>query len=124
MERPKLHCPGSLQNAPRSRGIRGSAHVAEMPFGVETLSPSEDQNIRLAPAMTAPDDEVTAAAHGPRLSRGMPAVCKGCGGLLAPILRLPPGSRGVAGGGSQPSRGNFGGGVLAVSQRGIILSRS
>ena len=29
------------------------------------------------------------AAHGPGLSRGMPAVHNGCGGLLAPILRLP-----------------------------------
>ena len=37
-------------------------------FCVETSSPSKDQGIRLAPATTAPDDEVPAAAHGPRLS--------------------------------------------------------
>ena len=124
MEQPKLHRPSSLQDAPRSRGSGGSTHLAEFPFGVETSSPSEDQGIRLALATTAPDDKVTAATHGPGLFRGLPAVRKGCGGLLAPILRLPPGSRGVAGDGRRLSRSDFGGGVLAVSHWRIIPSRS
>ena len=53
------------------------------------LSPYEDQGVRLAPSMTAPDEEVPGAVHGPGLSRGVLAVRKGIGGLLAPVLRLP-----------------------------------
>ena len=115
VERPKLYRPGCLQNAPRVGGIGGSAPLAEVPFGVEASSPSEDQGIRLAPATTTPDDKVPTAAHGPELSHRMPAVCKGCGGLLAPVLQLPPGLGGVAGGWRRPSRGDFGGGILEVS---------
>ena len=124
MERPKLHRLGSLHNALRPRGIKGSAHLAEVLFGVETSTLSEYQAIRLAPDTTTPDDELTAAAHGFGLSQGMPIVRKCCGGLLAPILHMSAGSRGVASGEHRPSRGDFGGGVLAVSQWRIILSRS
>ena len=74
MERPKLHRPSCLETVSRQGGIRGPAPLAEVPFGVEALSPSEDQGVRLALATTAIDDEVLAAAHGPRLSRGMPVV--------------------------------------------------
>ena len=86
VERPKLYCPGCLQNALRAGGIRGSAPLAEVPFGVEASSPFEDQGIRLAHARTAPEDEVPTAAHGPELSCGMPVVRKGCEGLLALVL--------------------------------------
>ena len=82
-----------------------------MSFGVEASSHFEDQDIHLAPATTAPDDEVPTAAHGPGLSRGMPVKCKGCGGLPAPILRLPPSPVGVAGGERWPSRGDFEGDI-------------
>ena len=124
MERPKLHRPGCLHNASRRGGIKGSAPLAEVPFGVDASSPSKDQGIRLAPATTPPNDEVLAAAHGPGLSRGMPVVRKGCRGLLALVLRLPPGLGGVAGGGRRLSRGDFRGGVLSISQWRIIPSRS
>ena len=54
--------------------IRGPAPFAEVPFGVEASSPSEDQGIRLAPATTAIVDEVLVAAHGLGFSLGMPVV--------------------------------------------------
>ena len=69
----------------------------------------------MAHATSAPDDEVLAAVYGPGLSRGMPDVHKDSGGLLAPILRLPPGPSAVASKGRRPSCGDFGGRVLAVS---------
>ena len=95
-----------------------------MPVGVEASSPSEDQGICLAPATTAIDDEVLVAARGPGLSRGMPDVCSGDGGLPAPVLCLPLGPGGVVGGGCRPACGDFRGGILAVSQWQIIPSRS
>ena len=52
----------------------GPALFAEVSLGVEATSPFEDQGFHLAPATTAIDDEVLAAAHVPGLSRGMPAV--------------------------------------------------
>ena len=88
-----------------------------MPFSVEASSPFEDQGVRLAPFTTVPDDEVSAAAHGPGLAHGVPDVRKGTGGLLAPVLRLPPSLGGVAGGGRWPPRGDIRGGVLEVSWR-------
>ena len=88
-----------------------------MPFGVEASSRSEDQGIRLALATTAPDDKVPATVHGPGFSRGMLAVRKGSGGLLILVLHLPPSPGGVAGGERRPPRGDFGGGVLVVSQQ-------
>ena len=107
-----------------TRGNQGSAPLAKVSFGVEASSPSEDQDICLAPATTMPNDEVPAAAHGPGLSRGMLVVRKGSGGLLTPILCMSPGPRGMAGGGRRPYHGDFGGDILAVSQRWIIPSRS
>ena len=95
-----------------------------MPVGVEAPSPFEDQDICLAPATTAIDDEVLAATHGPGLSCGMPAVCSGSGGLPAPVLCLPLGPGSVAGGGCRPACGDFGGGILAFSQWRFIPSRS
>ena len=78
-------------------------------------SPAEDQDVCLAPSTTVPDDEVPAAAHGPRLSRGVSAVRKGNGGLLALVLRVPPGPGGVTGGERRPPHGNFGG-ILVISR--------
>ena len=124
MERPKLHRPSCIQNASRPGGIGRSAHLAEVPFGVEALSPFGDQGIRLSLAKTTPDDEVLAATYGPGLSRRMPAVRKGWGGLPASVFFLPPGSVGVAGGGRWTSRGDSRGGVLAVSQRRNISLQS
>ena len=95
-----------------------------MSFGVEAPPTSEDQGICLALALTALDDEVPTTAHGPGFSRGMPDVRKGSGGLLTSVLHLSLGSGGVAGGGNWPPRGDFGGGVLVVSQRWNILSRN
>ena len=69
----------------------------------------------MAHAMSAPDDKVLGVVYGPGLSRGMPDVHKDSGGLLAPILRLPPSPSVVASKGRRPSRGDFGGRVLAVS---------
>ena len=103
-------------------GIGGSDPPAEMPFGVEVSSPSEDQDIRLAPAMTAPNDKVPAVAHSPGFSRGMPAVRKDSGELLTLVLHLSPGLGGVTRGGHRLPRGDFGGGVLAVSHRQNIPS--
>ena len=105
-------------------GLGGSAPPTEMPFVVEALSPFEDQGVYLAPAMTALDNEVPAAAHGLGLSRGMPVGRKSSGRLLAHVLRMSPGPGSVAGEGPRLPRGDFGGGVLAVSRRQNILSRS
>ena len=88
-----------------------------MSFGVEASSPSDDQGICLAPATTAPDDEVSAAAYGPRFSHGMPIVRKGSEGLLTPVLGLPLSPGGMAGDEHWLPRGDFGGGSL--SQRNI-----
>ena len=74
-----------------------------MPVGVEALSLFEDQGISLAPSTTAPDDEVPAAAHGLGLPRGVPALCRGSGGLVATVVRLPHGPSGMAGGGRRAS---------------------
>ena len=115
MKWPKLHRRGTLQNASRPRGIRGSAHLVEVPFGVETSSLSEDQGICLTLATTAPDDEVPAAAHGLRRSNRMPIVHQGSGSLPATILCLPLGLGSVAGVGRWPPRGDIGGGILAIS---------
>ena len=95
-----------------------------MSFVVEELSPSEGQGVCLAPVTTALDDEVPTAAYGPRRSSRMPVVRQGSGGLPAPILRLPlrPGS--VTGGGRRPPRGDIKGGILALSRRRNISSRS
>ena len=82
---------------------------------LQASSPAEDQDVRLAPSTTVPDDEVPAAAHGPRLPRGVSAVRKGSGGLLALILCVPPGPGGMAGGERQLPRGNFGG-ILVISR--------
>ena len=95
-----------------------------MPVGVKASSPFEDQGICVALATTTIDDEVLAATHCPGLSRGMPAVCSGGGGLPAPVLCLPLGPGGVAGGRCWPVCSDFGGGVMAISQWQIIPSRS
>ena len=95
-----------------------------MLLGVEASPPSEDQGIRLALATTEPDDEVSTTVHGPGFSRGMSVVRKGSGGLLTSVLHLSLGPGGVVGGGNRPPRGDFGGGVLAVSQRRNIRSRN
>ena len=87
-----------------------------MLFGVEAPPTSEDQGICLALASTALDDEVPTTAHGPGFSRGMPDVRKGSGGLVTSVLHLSLGPSGVTGGGNRPPRGDFGGGVLVVSQ--------
>ena len=63
VERPWLYYPGCIQTASGPRGLGGSAPPTEVPFGAEVSSPSQDEGIRLAPATTAPDDEVPAAAH-------------------------------------------------------------
>ena len=83
---------------------------------------SEDQGIRLALATMVTDDEVSTTAHNPRFSRGMPVVRKGSGGLLTSVFHLSLGPGGVAGGRNLPRLGDFGGGVLAVSQRRNISS--
>ena len=70
-----------------------------MSVGVKASSPSEDQDVRLAPSKTVPDDEVLAAAHGPGIPHGVPTVRRGSGGLLTHVLRLPPGPSSMAGGG-------------------------
>ena len=110
-------CSGTKGN----QRIRSSCRES---FGVEALPPFEDQGIRLALATTAPDDEVPTIAHGLGFSRGMPPVRKGSGGLLTSVLHLSLGPGSVAGGGNRPPSGDFGGGVLAVSQRRNIPSRN
>ena len=77
---------------------------------------SEDQDVRLAPFTTVSNDKVPVAAHGPGLPRGVHVVCKGSGGLLAPVLRLPPDPGGVAQDRRRPPHGDIEGGVLAVSR--------
>ena len=105
---------GCIQIASGSKELGGSAHPAEVPFGVEASHPSEDQGVFLAPATTASDDEISAAAYGPGRSSGMPVVRQGSGGLPALILRLPLGPNNVIGDGRQPPRGDLRGGILAV----------
>ena len=95
-----------------------------MSFGVEASSPSEDQGVCLAPATTAPDDEVPIVAHGPGRSNRMPTVRQGSGRLTAPILSLPLGPGTATGVGRQPPCGDLGGGILAISQRQNISPRS
>ena len=95
-----------------------------MPFGVEATSPSEDQGVCLAPATTATDDEILAAAYEIRCSSGMPVVRQGSGGLPAVILRLPLSPNSVARDRRRPSRGDLEEGILAVSRRRNIPSRS
>ena len=92
--------------------------------GVEGPSPSEDQGVSLAIAMTAPDDEVHAAVHGPGRSNGMPIVRQGSGGLSTLILCLPLSPNGMTGNGGRPSCDDLRGGILAVSRRRYISSRS
>ena len=124
MEWPKLHRTSSLQTALRPRRSGGSAHLAEVPFGVETSSPPKDQGICLALAKTAPDDEVPAAMHGPGCSSRMPTVRQGSGGLPTSVLCLSLGPGCVAGVGCRPPRDDPGGGILAISQQWNISSRS
>ena len=105
-------------------GLGGSSPLTTVTFGVEASSPSEGQGVRLAPSTVAPDDEVRVAVHGPELPRGVPAVHRGSGGLLAPVLHLPLGPGGMARGRHRPPRGDFGGGLLAVSWWLNILLQS
>ena len=86
---------GSIQTSSGLGGLGGSAPLSEMLFGAEVSSPSEDQGVRLAPAMMTPNDKVPAATHGPELSHGVPTMHKGNGGLPAPVLHLPPGPGGM-----------------------------
>ena len=95
-----------------------------MPFGVETMSPSEDQGVFLAPATTATDDEIPAAACDTERSSGMPVVRQGNGGLPALILCLPLSPNSVTGDRSRPPHGDLGGGILAVYRQRNIPSRS
>ena len=100
------------------------ALLAAMPIGVKASFPSEDQGVRLAPSTMAPDYEIPAAAHGSELPRGVLAVRRGSGGLLAPVLRLPLGLSGMTSDGHRPPHGDFGGDILAVSRWQNILSQS
>ena len=124
VERPSFHCPGYIPTFSGPRGLRGYAPLVAVPVGVESSSPFEDQSVRLVPSKTTPDDEVLAAAHGLGLPRGVPAMCRGSGGLLAPILCLPPSPGGMASGGGRLPRGNFGVDILVVSRWHNIQSRS
>ena len=92
--------------------------------GVEASPPSEDQGVCLAPATTAPDDKVHAAAHGPGRYSGMPIVRQGSGGLPTLVFCLPLNPNCVVGEGGRPPRGELGGDILAVSRRRYISSRS
>ena len=123
VERPSFLWPGCISTS-SGLGLAGSAPLTTVPFGMEASSPFEDQGVCLAPFTTALDDEVPTSAHGPELPRGVLVVHRGSGGLLAPILRLPYGPSGVIGGGWRPPHGNIKGGVLAVSRRLNIPSRS
>ena len=89
---------GCLPSPSGSRGTAGPAHLTTLLFGMEASHPLEDQSFRLAPRTMPPDDEGTVAADDPELSRGVPTMCRGSGGLLAFVLRLPSGSGGMAGG--------------------------
>ena len=89
---------GCLPSPLGSRGTGGPAHLTTLLFGMEASPPLEDQSFRFAPRTTPLDDEGTAAADDPELSRGEPTMCRGSGGLLAFVLRLPSGSGGMVGG--------------------------
>ena len=102
--------------------LGGSAHPAEVSFGVETTSPSEDQGVFLAPATTTTDHEIPAAAYGTGRSSGMPVVRQGNGGLPALILRLPLSPNSVVGDRSRPPRDDLGGSILVVSRQRNIPS--
>ena len=93
-----LNCLKSLPSPSGPGGTRGSAHFTILPFGMEALSPLEDQSFRLAPHTTKPDDKGTAAANGSELSGGVPTMCRGSGGLLTFVLRLPSDPGSVVGG--------------------------
>ena len=95
-----------------------------LPFGMEASPPLGDQSFCLAPRTTTPDDEGTMAADGSELSRGVPAMCRGSGGLLVLVLRLSSAPGGVTGGQCRSPSGDFREGVLAVSRRWSIPSRS
>ena len=97
VERPSFHLPGCVLTSSGPGELEGSTPLAAVPFGVEASSPFKEQGVRLAPSMTAPDDEVPAAALGLGLPRGVPAMRKGSGGLLAHVLCLPHGPGGMAG---------------------------
>ena len=95
-----------------------------MSFGVEAMSPSEDQGVCLAPATTETEDEIPVAEYGTGRSSGMPIVRQGSGGLPALILRLPLILNSVLGDRRRPPCGDLGGGILAVSRRRNIPLRS
>ena len=90
--------PGCLLTPSGSGGTGGPTHLTMLSFGMEASPPLEDQSFRLAPRTTTPNDEGATAADGSKLHRGVPTVCRGSGGLLALVLRLPSGPSGVAGG--------------------------
>ena len=54
--------PGCLLTPSRPGGIGGPVHLTTLPFGMEASPPLEDQNFRLAPRTTKPNDEGTTAA--------------------------------------------------------------
>ena len=119
-----MHHSGRIQIILGPAGLKGSAHPAEVPFGVKALSSFEDQGVCLAPVTTALDDEVPTAAYGPRRSSRMRAVRQGSGGLPTPILRLPLRPSSAVGGRRRPPHGDIGGGILVVSWQRNIFSRS
>ena len=116
--------PGHISTASRPGEPGGSAHPAEVSCGVEASPPSEDKGVCLASATTTPDEKVQAAAHGPERSNGMPIVRQGSGGLPTLVLCLPLNPNCVAGDGGQPPCSELGGGILAISRRRYISSRS
>ena len=91
MERPSFFRSCCILTSLGPRGLGGSAPLTTVPSSVKASSPSVDQDVRLAPFTTVSNDKVPVAAHGPGLPRGVHVVCKGSGGLLALVLRLPPG---------------------------------
>ena len=95
-----------------------------MPLGVEASPPSEDLDVCLAPTTTLSDDKIPAAAYGPARSSGMHVVRQGNGGLPSLILRMSLGPNSVAQDGRRPSRGDLGGGILAVPRWRNISLRS
>ena len=124
MERQYFHHSSRIQTTSGPGVLGGSAHPAEVPLGVEAPSPFEDQGVFLAPATTTTYDEIPTATYGTRRSSRISVVRQGSGGLPTLILRLPLGPNSVAGDGRRPSRGNLGGGILAVSWRWNIPLRS
>ena len=124
VERPSFHRSGCIQTSSGQGGLGGSAPLAAVPVGAKALSPSENQGVCLAPSTIAPDNEVPAAAHGPGLPNRVSAVRTGSGGLLAPVLRLPPGPGSMVSNGRRPPHGDLGGGVLAISWRRNTSLRS